>query len=155
MSLALRSHSPTIAPRQPDAFRLTPGEVHRLSPAQVREAVSSLIAQDKMSVAIAICEAALALHPSSEDLLVISSLIAEIQQDWPRAEELLIELVEVQSPNTTAETWLHLARVARCQNHFDDAWVVLDFAATQYPDNAQIRQELASLNAMVESKEPR
>ena len=152
MSLALKQHSPETASVLSAPFELTVGELHRLSPSQVREAVSSMVSQGKMPLATAICEAALALNPKSEDLLVIGCLLAEVLQDWARAEELLTQLVEVQSPNTTAQTWLHLARVARCQNKLDDAWVVLDFAATRYPDDAMIRDELQSVNGLIQPK---
>ena len=111
-----------------------------------------MVAQGRMPLATAICEAALALNPDSEDLLVISCLLAEVLQDWARAEELLIQLVEVQSPNTTAQTWLHLARVARCQNKLDDAWVVLDFAASRFPDDQMIQEELKSVNEFIQQQ---
>lgn len=150
MSLALKQHTPESATPFSAPLELTIGEVHRLSPAQIREAVSTMVSQGRMPLAIAICEAALALNPTSEDLLVISCLLAEVLQDWPRAEELLIQLVEVQSPNTTAQTWLHLARVARCQNKLDDAWVVLDFAASRFPEDQMIREELKSINAFIQ-----
>lgn len=152
MSVALRQHSPELAAPFAAPFELTVGEVHRLSPAQIREAVSTMVAQGKMPLAIAICEAALALNPGSEDLLVISALVAEVVQDWARAEELLIQLVQVQSPDTTAQTWLHLARVVRCQNKLDDAWVVLDFAASRYPEDTEIRKELQSINDLIAAK---
>ncbi len=150
MSLALKQHASESTAHISAPLELTVGEVHRLSPAQVREAVSTMVSQGRMPLATAICEAALALNPDSEDLLVISCLLAEVLQDWGRAEELLIQLVEVQSPNTTAQTWLHLARVARCQNKLDDAWVVLDFAATQFPDHPMIQEELNSVNQLIQ-----
>jgi hypothetical protein len=152
MSLALKQHTHESATPLSAPLELTVGEVHRLSPAQVREAVSAMVAQGRMPLATAICEAALALNPNSEDLLVISCLLAEVLQDWSRAEELLIQLVEVQSPNTTAQTWLHLARVARCQNKLDDAWVVLDFAASRFPDDQMIQEELNSVNEFIEQQ---
>lgn len=150
MSLALKQHAPELASPMSAPLELTVGELHRLSPAQIREAVSTMVSQGRMPLAIAICEAALALNPNSEDLLVISCLLAEVLQDWARAEELLIQLVEVQSPNTTAQTWLHLARVARCQNKLDDAWVVLDFAASLFPEDSLIQKELKSVQALVQ-----
>ena len=153
MSLALRQNPQAFAARFSQPFELTPGEVHRLSPSQIREAVSSLVGQGKMDLATAITDAALALNPKSEDLLVIASLLCEVRQEWTRAEELLIELVEVQSPHTTAQTWLNLARVARCQNHLDDAWVTLDFAATQFPNDPDIQAELASVNELIAAKD--
>jgi hypothetical protein len=152
MSLALKLHSLESASPLSAPLELTVGEVHRLSPAQIREAVSTMVAQGRMPLATAICEAALALNPDSEDLLVISCLLAEVLQDWARAEELLIQLVEVQSPNTTAQTWLHLARVARCQNKLDDAWVVLDFAASRFPDDQMIQEELKSVNEFIQQQ---
>jgi hypothetical protein len=43
-----------------------------------------------------------------------------------------------------------LARVARCQNKLDDAWVVLDFAASRFPEDQMIQDELASVNVLIE-----
>jgi hypothetical protein len=43
-----------------------------------------------------------------------------------------------------------LARVARCQNKLDDAWVVLDFAASRFPEDQMIREELDSVNALIQ-----
>jgi hypothetical protein len=85
MSLALKLHSLESASPLSAPLELTVGEVHRLSPAQIREAVSTMVAQGRMPLATAICEAALALNPDSEDLLVISCLLAEVLQDWARA----------------------------------------------------------------------
>lgn len=148
MSAAVQQHQPAMPAMVPQHLELVPGEVHRLSPAQIREAVASLVQQGKVNVAVAICEASLALHPQSEDLLVISSLVAEMEQNWPKAEALLVQLAELQSPNTTGQTWLHLARVLRCQSKFDDSWLVLDFACSRYPDDAMLKQELQAMSEL-------
>ncbi len=148
MSAVVQQHQPAMPAMVPQHLELVPGEVHRLSPAQIREAVASLVQQGKVDVAVAICEASLALHPQSEDLLVISSLVAEMEQNWPKAEALLVQLAELQSPNTTSQTWLHLARVLRCQSKFDDSWLVLDFACSRYPDDAMLKQELQAMSEL-------
>lgn len=149
MSTAVQHHQPvkhTLAPEHQEPLA---EQVLRLSPAQIRQAVAQQVQEGKADVAVALCDAALALQPHSEDLLVISSLVAEMQQDWQKAELLLIELAELQSPNTTAQTWLHLARVLRCQDKFDDCWLVLDFACARYPEDNALQQELQSLSELI------
>ena len=146
MSAAVQQHQPAMPSMMLNPLEMLPEHVQRLSPAQIREAVAHFVQAGKEDVAVAVCEAALALQPQSEDLLVISSLVAEMQKDWPKAEALLVQLAELQSPNTTANTWLHLARVLRCQSKFDDSWLVLDFACSRYPEDTALQQEMQSLS---------
>ena len=148
MSTAVQQHQQATPSVMLNQLEVTPEHVQSLSPAQIREAIASLVREGKEAVAVAISEAALALHPQSEDLLVIGSLVAEMQKDWPKAESLLVQLAELQTPNTTAQTWLHLARVLRCQSKFDDSWLVLDFACSRYPQDSTLKQEMQSLSEL-------
>ena len=149
MSTAVQHHQPVMPIMAPDHPESLSDQVLHLSPAQIRQAVAQQVQEGKLDVAVALCEAALALQPQSEDLLVISSLVAEMQQDWLKAEALLIQLAELQSPDTTAQTWLHLARVLRCQNKLDDTWLVLDFASSKYPQDDALQNELRSLRDLL------
>ena len=131
------------------SFETIERKLQSFTPSQVREVASYMVQLGHIAEAASIAETALQANPSSEDLLLIASLIAEVQQNWARAEELLVSLAEEQSPNTPPQTWLHLARVLRCQNKFDDTWLVLDFACSRFPEDQQLKEELLSLEAFL------
>jgi len=131
---------------------ITQGVVGKMTPEQIRETVAVLVQQNKMEIANALSEAALALHPQNEEVLVIASLLAESQADWAKAEALLVQVAQIQGNAVTPQTWLHLAKVLRCQDKNEDAATVLDFAAEKYPDNAAIKAECESFMAFVISQ---
>lgn len=130
-------HSPTSygLPEFPLNLELDPP-----SPVKVREWVAELFEQNHLSLAIALAEAGLALYPDSEDVLVIAALVSEVQQDWPRAVEILEHLIKVQSGNTPAEVWHHLARTLRCEGQHDRAHAVAAKALLQHPSSDELRQ---------------
>ena len=115
-------------------------ELDTPSPVKVREWVAELFEQNHLSLAIALAEAGLALYPDSEDVLVIAALVSEVQQDWPRAVEILEHLIKVQSGNTPAEVWHHLARTLRCDGQHDKAHAVAAKALLQHPSSDELRQ---------------
>ena len=126
---------------------LPPHKLVPPSPSQVREWVADLFEKNHISLAVALAESGLALYPDSEDVLVISALVSEVQQDWPRAIEILEHLIKVQSGNTPAQVWHHLARTLRCDGQHDRAHAVAAQALLQHPssdDLRQIAQELTS-----------
>mgnify|MGYP000087593102 CR=1 FL=1 len=94
------------------------------SPSQVREWVADLFEKNHINLAVALAEAGLTLYPDSQDVLVISALLSEVQQEWPRAIEILEHLVKVQSGSTPAEVWHHLARTLRCDGQYPRARAV-------------------------------
>jgi hypothetical protein len=128
---------------------LVPREVYRLSPAEIRQAISGMVAEGRMELAVSIAEAALALHPKSEDVLVIASLLAEANQEWARAEALLVDLATVQGADSTAATWLHLIKVLNCQKKWDDAWLAAIYACERFPGDLDLAQELQTLSKMI------
>ena len=66
---------------------------------------------EKTDVAIALCEAALAIYPTKQDILAIYALVCEIKQDWTMAEQCLVQLIQAQAADSTAQSWLHLVRL--------------------------------------------
>jgi len=125
----------------------------RMAAPRIREAISVLFQQGRMELAIAVGEAAISVYPYSEDILVICALMAEVEQDWARAESLLIRLIEVQEGDAPAASWLHLLRVLRCQNKTADAVAVADFAGAKYDTDADLQAEIASLRAVTGTAE--
>jgi tetratricopeptide (TPR) repeat protein len=115
-------------------------ELDTPSPVKVREWVAELFEQNHLTLAFALAEAGLALYPDSEDVLVIAALVSEVQQDWPRAVEILEHLIKVQSGNTPAEVWHHLARTLRCDGQHDKAHAVAAKALLQHPSSDELRQ---------------
>ena len=94
---------------------LSPREVSRYTPAEIREAISALVAEDRLNLAYPLGEAGLSLYPQSEDLLSINALLETLRQDWVKAEEYLRTLIAVQQEGATQFTWQMLVRVLRCQ----------------------------------------
>jgi hypothetical protein len=77
----------------------------RFSPAEIRESIQTLVATEQLDLANALGDAGMSLHPHSEDILAITSLLAMMNQDWPLAVELLDELMEIQGQMTPPFTW--------------------------------------------------
>ena len=94
---------------------LSARDVSQFSAAEIRQTMADLVATDRVDLANALAAAGQSLYPESEDILAMSALLAEIQQDWTQAEELLRKLVQVQGAAATPFTWRHLIRVLRCQ----------------------------------------
>ena len=90
-------------------------DVSQFSAAEIRQTLADLVAADRIDLANALAAAGQSLYPESEDILAISALLAEIQQDWTTAEDMLRKLVETQGDAATPFTWRHLIRVLRCQ----------------------------------------
>lgn len=121
-------------------------ELEPPTPVQVREWVSDLFKQDRITLAVALAEAGLALYPDSEDVLVIAALVAQVQQDWPHARQLLEHLIAVQAGDSPAEVFCHLIRVLRCQHDDAAAQARLAQALARHPNDTHLlalRQELA------------
>jgi hypothetical protein len=129
-------------------------DVSQFSAAEIRQTMADLVAADRIDLANALAAAGQSLYPESEDILAISALLAEIQQDWSSAEELLRKLVETQGDAATAFTWRHLIRVLRCQCEPGQALQVAQQALTLHPQDALLREELESLQDLVSDQVP-
>ena len=89
-------------------------EVSSFTPIDFRVGVQWLVAQNNPNLAQALAEAGLSLYPDSEDILVISGLLAMTREDWPLAIELLQDLVKVQKERVQPMTCQMLARAWAC-----------------------------------------
>jgi len=58
----------------------------RFSPEEIRQAIAELVAHNQLDMASALCAAGLSLYPNSQDILCISALLAELEQDWSSAQ---------------------------------------------------------------------
>ena len=124
---------------------LSDSSVARFSPAEMREAIQVLVGEDRLDMANALVEAGLALHPESDDVLAIGSLVAMVQQDWVQAIELLTKLMLVQ--DGTVQPFTHLMLVRALRSNLEPA-AALQAAITgliQYPDHAELLAEQMAL----------
>ena len=129
-------------------------EVSQFSAAEIRQTMADLVAADRMDLANALAAAGQSLYPDSEDILAMSALLSEIQQDWTSAEELLRKLVKTQGDAATPFTWRHLIRVLRCQCEPGKAMQAAQQALVQHPEDELLQKELASLQALVSNQMP-
>lgn len=129
--------------------RLSVRDVSPFTAAEIRQTLAELVAAKRMDLANALAAAGQSLHPESEDILAISALLAEIQQDWAGAEPLLRQLVDTQGAATTPLTWRHLIRVLRCQCEPGQALQVAQQALLAHPADNTLREELLALQERV------
>jgi hypothetical protein len=129
-------------------------DVSQFSAAEIRQTMADLVATDRVDLANALAAAGQSLYPDSEDILAMSALLAEIQQDWTGAEELLRKLVETQGAAATPFTWRHLIRVLRCQCEPGKAMQAAQQALAQHPHDELLHEELVSLQALVSDQMP-
>jgi hypothetical protein len=128
---------------------LSDATVARFMPAEIREAVQELVGDERLDLADALVEAGLALHPESDDILAIGSLVAMVRQDWTQSIELLTKLMVVQGANV--QPFSHVMLVRSLRSNLDPAAAL---AATvvglnQYPEHAELIAEEVALFEMV------
>ena len=128
--------------------------IQRFTPAEIRETIQSLVATEQLDLANALGDAGLSLHPHSEDVLAITSLLAMMNQDWPLAVELMDELVEVQSGKAQPFTFVMLVRALRCNLDPERALQVARQGLALYPDQVELLAEKLSLDDFSESMMP-
>jgi len=134
----------------PIAEELKDYEIGKMSPAQVRQTVAALVAEDKTEIGIALCEAALAIYPNEQDILAAYALVCEIKLDWEMAEQCLVQLIQTQGVESTAPSWIHLVRVLHCQNKWEDAWIAVSFALSKFPEDEMLKQEMQSIQKAID-----
>ena len=128
--------------------------VSQFSAGEIRQTLADLVAANRIDLANALAAAGQSLYPESEDILAMSALLAEIQQDWASAEELLRKLVQLQGVATTPFTWRHLIRVLRCQCEPGKALHMAQQALSAYPDDAALNDEFLALQELVSEQIP-
>ena len=129
-------------------------DVSQFSAGEIRQTMADLVANDRVDLANALAAAGQSLYPESEDILAMSALLSEIQQDWTSAEELLRKLVDTQGDAATPFTWRHLIRVLRCQCEPAQAMQAAQQALAQHPHDELLQQELVSLQVLVDDHMP-
>jgi len=118
-----------ITTRQPLSSR----EVSRFSATEIREAISKLVANDRMDLAQALGDAGLSLYPDHPEILAIATLLAEVRHDWIAADQLIEQLVHLQGDATPVVTWQHWVRILRSQCEHQKALKVVKAALSLYP----------------------
>jgi hypothetical protein len=129
-------------------------DVSQFSAAEIRQTMADLVAANRIDLANALAAAGQSLYPDSEDILAISALLAEIQQDWTTAEELLRKLVDTQGAAATPFTWRHLIRVLRCQCEPGQALQVAQQAMLAHPTDTTLNDEFLALQELVSEQVP-
>lgn len=125
--------------------------IQRFSPAEIRETIQSLVATEQFELANALGDAGMSLHPHSEDILAITSLLAMMNQDWPLAVELMDELMAIQGSNTPPFTYVMLVRALRCNLDPMRALAVARDGLALYPEQLELQAELLSLDDFSDS----
>ena len=128
--------------------------IQRFSPAEIRETIQSLVATEQLELANALGDAGLSLHPHSEDVLAITSLLAMMNQDWPLAVELMDELFDVQNGKVQPFTFVMLVRALRCNLDPERALQVARQGLELYPSQVELLAEKLSLDDFSESMMP-
>jgi hypothetical protein len=128
--------------------------IQRFAPAEIRETIQSLVATEQLDLANALGDAALSLHPHSEDVLAITSLLAMMNQDWPLAVELMDDLMEVQGGKAQPFTFVMLVRALRCNLDPERALQVARQGLDLYPGQVELMAEKLSLDDFSESMMP-
>jgi len=120
---------------------LSDREVSRFKPAEIREAIQTLVTEGKDGLAIALGDAGLSLYPDSEDILAITGLLALMRQEWSLAVELMDQLRDVQQDKTPPFTYVMLVRALRCNLDPLRALEVVNEGLAKYPDQIELAAE--------------
>ena len=119
--------------------------ISRYSPEEFRMAIQALMGEGRDELAYALGDAGLALHPESEDILAITSLLAVVREDWPQAVDLLKQLIDMQGTNATAFTHSMLIRSLRCNLDLAEAFEACGIALSLYPEHPELLKEYDAL----------
>jgi hypothetical protein len=123
-----------------------PFSVARFTPAEIRTAMSELVASEQLLLADALGIAALSFYPHSEDVLATCALLAEVRQDWVEADGLLGRLIALNGMSASATTWLHWMRVIQCRHDTERALAVGELAVCEHPHDIPLQRTLAELS---------
>lgn len=124
---------------------LSDSSVARFTPAEMREAIQELVAQDRLDMANALVDAGLAVHPESEDVIAIAALVSMVRQDWVQAIELLTKLMLLQDGSVQPFTHLMLVRALRSNLEPAAALAATVTGLIQYPDHPELVAEQRAL----------
>jgi hypothetical protein len=127
---------------------LSDATVARFSPAEMRHAIQELVIQDRLDMANALADAALAIHPESEDVLAIAALVSMVRQEWMQAIDLLKKLMLTQKDKVQPFTHLMLVRALRANLEPASALAATLTGLAQYPDHQELLEEEKALYAL-------
>jgi len=129
---------------------LSDRELSEFTASEFREAIAALVGDDKIGLADALCEAGLALYPTDPHILSMAGLMANLHQDWARAEDYLRQLIAIQGdPQVTEFTWNLLTRTLRCQCEPLEALHIARIGLTYHPHSADLQREAADLKDLL------
>lgn len=129
---------------------LSDRDLSEFSASEFREAISALVADNKVALADALCEAGLALHPSDPHVLSVAALMASLHEDWTRAEDYLRELIAAQGDvHVTEFTWNQLTRVLRCQCEPFEALSAAKTGLIYHPHSIDLQREVSELKDLL------
>jgi hypothetical protein len=124
-------------------------QISQFAPAEIRVAIQALVADDRTELAYALGEAGLALYPASEDILVITSLLSVMREDWSHAVDLLTQLMEMQGNQATVFTHAMLIRSLRCDLELAAALEASRVALTHFPDHPELLKEYDAVSEVL------
>lgn len=114
---------------------------HQHTPQDIRICIQGLMSQGNAVMAQALTDAALALHPDSEELLAMAGLMALANQDWGDAIALLEQLLQQQGHTAPPMTYRMLVRALRCNLEPARAQRVLALGLAAWPHDAALIDE--------------
>jgi hypothetical protein len=125
-------------------------EISRFSPVEIRTSITELVERDRLDLAMALSDAGISLYPDSEEILAISALLAQMQQNWSLSCELFEQLVTLQQGHTPAAVLLHWARSLRCHCEPEKAREVLEAGLKVHPLDLGLKAEWLSVCQQLE-----
>jgi hypothetical protein len=120
--------------------------VRSYTPAQIRETIQELVANEQMDLANALGDAGLSLYPHSEDILAIAGLLSIMNQDWQLAVELIDELMEIQGEKTPVFTYVMMVRALRCNCDPHRALDMVNRGLALFPEQIELLAEKLALD---------
>jgi len=133
----------------PGFMALNSQSVSKFTPIEIRETISQLVAEDRLDLAHALCEAGLAIHPDSEDVLAIAGLLAMLREDYADAAGILNHLLVVQGEDAPITSHVMFIRALRCASEPVAALKALMFAHEQHPNHPDLEKEFEQLSTQL------
>lgn len=121
------------------------------SPDEIHEAMAILIATEDWPAANEMAALAQVLHPSSEKVLILCALLAEVQQHWETAFELLRRLEALQGDSAPLHTFYHQVRVLRCLGDTESALQLARDCRVRFPAAQEFLHEIEGLETLIRS----